>query len=66
MTQTQLSSSNFLLGSRCGHAKMDIKLLEVSDLNISDSMGRSAVKVTPVHMRADLNSNDQDMYLIMQ
>ena len=65
-TQTQLSSSNVLLGSQCGHTKMDIRLLEVSGLDISDSMRRSAVKVTPVKMKADLNSSDQDMYLIMQ
>ena len=45
---------------------MDIKLLEVSGLNISDSMRRSAVKVTPVKMKADLNSSDQYMYFIMQ
>ena len=45
---------------------MDIKLLEVSGLCISDSMRRSAVKVTVVKMKADLNSSDQYMYLIMQ
>ena len=45
---------------------IDIKLLEGSGLYISDSMRRSAVKVTPVKMKADLNSRDQYMYLIMQ
>ena len=65
-TLTQLSSSNVLLSSQCGHTKTDIKLLEVSGLYISDSMRRSAVKVTLVKMKADLNSSDQYMFLIMQ
>ena len=45
---------------------MDIRLLDVSGLYISDLMRRSAVKITLVKMKADLNSSDQYMYFIMQ
>ena len=44
-----------------GHTKMDNTLL-LAAIEISDSMRRTAVKITPVKGKVDLNSSDYKTY----